>query len=346
MGTGIVAVASASLPLQFPGLRTAATVVWALAALMLVLLVVATVAHWVLFRTAASSHHSNPVMSHFYGAPAMAFLTVGAGALLLGKDWIGLDAALHIDLTLWIIGTALGILSAVIIPYLAFTRHDYQAASAFGGWLMPVVPPMVSASTGALLLPYLPAGQLRETMLWGGYALFGLSLVCSLVIITVLWQKLMMHGVGESKMVPTLWIVLGPVGQSITAVNLLAGNAASAASGSTARALMVFALIYGFAMAGFALLWTAVAIAITVRTAREGLPFTLTWWSFTFPVGTCVTGMSGLGLHSGLIAVDVLAVVFYVGLVVAWVSVASRTLYESVFKGTLFQAPLLTGRTS
>ena len=36
MGTGIVAVAAASLPLQFPGLRTGATVVWAIAALLLV----------------------------------------------------------------------------------------------------------------------------------------------------------------------------------------------------------------------------------------------------------------------------------------------------------------------
>lgn len=36
MGTGIVAVAAASLPLQFPGLRTAATVVWAIAAVLLV----------------------------------------------------------------------------------------------------------------------------------------------------------------------------------------------------------------------------------------------------------------------------------------------------------------------
>ena len=39
MGTGIVAVAAASLPLQFPGLRTAATVVWAIAAVLLLSLI-------------------------------------------------------------------------------------------------------------------------------------------------------------------------------------------------------------------------------------------------------------------------------------------------------------------
>ncbi len=50
----------------------------------------------------------HPVISHFYGAPPMAFLTVGAGTLLLGKDWIGLPAAVAVDWVLWVIGTVGG----------------------------------------------------------------------------------------------------------------------------------------------------------------------------------------------------------------------------------------------
>jgi hypothetical protein len=42
-------------------------------------------------------------------------------------------------------------------------------------------------------------------------------------------------------------------------------------------------------MWGFAMLWLALAAAVTIRTARQGLPFSLTWWSFTFPVGTELT---------------------------------------------------------
>jgi hypothetical protein len=54
---------------------------------------------------------------------------------------------------------------------------------------MPVVPPMVSAATGALLVSHLPAGQLRLTMLLACYAMFGLSLIASLVVITQLWRR-------------------------------------------------------------------------------------------------------------------------------------------------------------
>ncbi|ROP49589.1 C4-dicarboxylate transporter/malic acid transport protein [Rathayibacter sp. PhB185] len=339
MGTGIVAVAAASLPLQFPGLRTGATVVWAIAALLLVALTVATGLHWVRYRGTAMRHHLNPVLSHFYGAPPMAFLTVGAGTLLLGKDWIGLPAAVTIDWVLWGAGTLGGLVTAVLVPYLAFTRHENKPDSAFGGWLMPIVPPMVSASTGALLLPYAPAGQARETLLWSCYGFFGLSLVASLVVITLIWNRLAQHKVGAAGMVPTLWIVLGPVGQSITAVNLLASNAPTVVDAGTARALLVVALVYGFAMLGFALLWTVIALAITLRTAKEHLPFSLTWWSFTFPVGTCVTGLNGLALHSGLTVVAGLAVLYYVGLVAAWIFVAARTFHGSVIRGTLLAPP-------
>ncbi|WP_370871595.1 hypothetical protein [Curtobacterium sp. A7_M15] len=73
--------------------------------------------------------------------------------------------------------------------------------------------------------------------------------------------------------------------------------------------------------------------------AREHLPFSLTWWSFTFPVGTCVTGLNGLALHSGLTVIAVLAVVYYTGLVAAWLIVAVRTFHGSVIRGTLLAPP-------
>ena len=75
MGTGIVAVAAATLPQQVPGLRLAATVVWAVAAVMLIALTVATVLHWRHHRGVARGHLAHPVIGQFYGAPPMAMLT-------------------------------------------------------------------------------------------------------------------------------------------------------------------------------------------------------------------------------------------------------------------------------
>jgi tellurite resistance protein TehA-like permease len=88
------------------------------------------------------------------------------------------------------------------------------------------------------------------------------------------------------------------------------------------QALGVF---YGVACWGFAMVWLTIAIAITVRTARNHLPFSLTWWSFTFPVGTLVLGTSELALHTGAEPLTWAAVALYAGLVAAWMTVAART---------------------
>jgi tellurite resistance protein TehA-like permease len=190
---------------------------------------------------------------------------------------------------------------------------------------MPVVPPMVSAATGAGLIAHVPAGQLRLCLLLACYALFGISLLASVITITLVWARLAYHNVGPAHLVPTLWIVFGPLGTSTAAANLLGGAAAGVLPPSEATVFQALGLFYGVVTWGFAMLWLAIAIAITVRTARKHLPFSLTWWSFTFPVGTLVLGTSELASHTGAELFTWAAVALYVGLVAAWMTVAART---------------------
>ena len=338
MGTGIVATAAATLPVQWSGLRGFAAAVWVLGAVWLITLTGAEIVLWTRHRAAAEGHARNPVMVQFYGAPPMALLTVGAGALLLGPSLIGEHAAIAIDAVLWPLGTITGLASSVAVPYLMFTRLRATPDAAFGGWLMPVVPPMVSAATGALLVPRLPAGQVRLTMLLACYGMFGLSLIASLVVITQLWQRLVRYPAGPAALVPTLWIVLGPLGQSITAANLLGGVAHLALPPPSSTAFAAFGVVYGVPVWGFAALWAALAAGLTVRAARQRLPFTLSWWSFTFPVGTCVTAASGLALHTGADAFRWAAVALYIALVGAWAMVGVRTT-RGAWRGRLFLPP-------
>jgi tellurite resistance protein TehA-like permease len=273
-------------------------------------------------------------MAHFYGAAPMALLTVASGAVLVGGDLIGDRTAVELAWALWMVGTVGGLFTAVSIPYLMFTQHSVEPDAAFGGWLMPVVPPMVSAATGALLIPHMPPGVGRQTMFYGCYALFGLSLVAAFIIISMIWSRLALYGVSGTARVPTLWIVLGPLGQSITAAGLLGLNAALAVRPDIAAAMNLFAILFGVPVWGFAVLWIALATALTVRTLRRGMPFALTWWSLTFPVGTFVTGTTQLAVHTGLPAFAVAALIAYLGLLGTWLLVAARTARGSLH-GTL-----------
>jgi tellurite resistance protein TehA-like permease len=58
--------------------------------------------------------------------------------------------------------------------------------------------------------------------------------------------------------------------------------------------------------------------------------FALTWWSFTFPVGTCVTATCQLARHSGLPVFSWLAMVMYVALLGAWLIVLAYTAWGTI----------------
>jgi C4-dicarboxylate transporter/malic acid transport protein len=335
MGTGIVAIAAGTLPFRITGLHVFALVVWALAAAWLVVLAAGWAVHWTRYPSRARAHAENPVMAQFWGAPPMALLTVGAGTLLVGKDWTGAAVAVDADWVLWSLGTALGLVTACWIPYLMMTRHEIAPDGAFGGWLMPVVPPMVSAATGALLVPYAAAGQARLTLLTGCYAMFGISLFASVIVITLLWGRLVTHKTLPAVLVPTLWIVLGPLGQSVTAAGNLAKVAGLTLHAPYAAGADVFALLYGVPAWGFAMAWLAIAACVTLRAVRQGMPFGLTWWSFTFPVGTCVTGTIGLAARTGADLLRYGAAGLFLLLLAAWLIVAVRTLRDGA-RGRLF----------
>jgi len=340
MGTGIIAVAGAVLPLKFPGLFFISSAAWMLAGILLVILLVVVPIHWIRQPTSLKNIANDPILIQLFGAPPMALMTVGTATLLIGSHYIGQSTAVAIDSALWLSGTVLGFITAVAVPYRLFTQLEVNNDAAFGGWLMPVVPPMVSASGGALLVPYIEAGVFRESMLLICYSMFGMSLVASVIIITMIWSRLAHFGSSGSTRVPTLWIVLGPVGQSITAASGLGIAASTAINEPFATAFKALALVYGVPMWGFIWLWLPIALLLTIRARTKKMGFALTWWSFTFPIGTCVTGTSSLALLTGLPIFQWTAMVLFAMLLVTWVVVLIRSV-EGSMRGKLLAPPMI-----
>jgi C4-dicarboxylate transporter/malic acid transport protein len=327
MGTGIIANAAAGLPFFNKQLMGFATVVWIIA---FTLLIVMSLIKG--YQTLTKPHiikrqFNDPVMSQFFGAPPMAFLTVAGGTLLLGHQFWSESVVLNIAWPLFWIGTISGIVTAIVIPYRLFTHNEVHNDAAFGGWLMPVVPPMVSATIGSMFLSHMTShSAAQQTLLYGMYACFGMSLVASIIIITLIWSRLAHSGSSGGARVPTLWIVLGPLGQSITAAGCLGTAAMFTVPNPIATSMNTMAILYGIPTWGFAMLWFCVAALLTLRALRRKMPFALTWWAFTFPVGTCVTGTTQLAKHTGLPAFEWAAVFLFACLILAWVTAALGTL--------------------
>ncbi|MET9907807.1 TDT family transporter [Streptomyces sp. NPDC006476] len=338
MGTAIVATAGAGLPLDLPGLRTVCAGVWALSLGLLITLLAARALHWTHHGDQARAHLLDPATAPFYGCLAMALLAVGGGALTVGRDWIGPRAALALDAVLFTAGTATGLAAAVVVPYLMAVRHKVEPGQASPVWLLPVVAPMVSAALGPILVPHLPPGQPRETLLLGCLAMFGLSLLATLVMMPLVFARLITGGPLPLALTPSLFLVLGPLGQSTTAAGRFADFAPGVVPDSLSAGFGLLAVLYGVPVMGFAVLWLVFAGAQVLRARRQGMGFAMTWWAFTFPVGTCVTGAEALAGRTGLVVYDWLALGLYAGLVAAWATAAVHTA-RGLFSGELLAAP-------
>ncbi|MGC5564401.1 TDT family transporter [Streptomyces sp. FR-108] len=342
MGTAIVATAGAGLPLGLPhgvpGLRTVCAAFWALSLALLIGLLVARAAHWIHHRDRAGAHLMDPATAPFYGCLSMALLAVGGGALAVGRDWIGTPAAVALDAVLFTAGTLTGLTVAVAVPYLMITRHRPDASQISAVWLLPLVAPMVSAALGPALVPHLPAGAPRATLLLACVAMFGVSLLATLVTLPMIFARLLTGGPPPLALTPALFLVLGPLGQSTTATDKFATAAPWVVPAPYDQGFAVLAVLYGVPVLGFALFWLALAGALVVRAHRRGMRFTMTWWAFTFPVGTCVTGAEGLARRTGLVVYDALAIALFALLLTAWTVAAAHTA-RGLFSGRLLAAP-------
>lgn len=322
MGTAIVAVAAELLPVRSVMLDAVAVVFWAVATALFVVLLGAVAGRRMSLRAVLA----DPVLAPTLGVPPMAVMTVGAATLVAGHTIVGADVALVVAATAWAIGTAGGLTAAVLVVRTMVAQHRIAVTDASGAWLLPVVPPTVSATTGAALVAHAPAGEARLDLLLVLYALLGLSFIASLLMVSVVWARLLVHGPGPAERAPSLWVVLGPLGQSITAANLLGAASASAIGAPYADALRAFGVVFGVLLWGFAALWLMLALTLTRHHAtRGGVPFGAAWWSFVFPVGTLVTGTSALADQTASDALGVIAVALFAGLAAVWAVIAARS---------------------
>ena len=345
MGTGVLALALAQLPVHIPGLRAFAEGLWLFNIGLFILFSVLYGARWMLYFDEARRIFGHSTVSMFFGTIPMGLATIINGFLVFGVPrWGG--EMVQVAEVLWWIDVAMALGCGVLIPYLMFTRQDHSIDQMTAVWLLPVVAAEVAAASGGLLAPYLTDTAAQFHVLITSYVLWAFSVPVAFSILTILILRMALHKLPHESMAASSWLALGPIGTGALGLLLLGADAPAifaahglARIGEIAEGL---GLISGVILWGVGLWWIVIAALITIRYFRSGIPFNLGWWGFTFPLGVYSLATLRLGSMLQLTFFDVAGCVLVVALALMWLLVGTRTV-QGAYRGELFVSPCIAG---
>ena len=251
---------------------------------------------------------------------------------------------------LWWIDVALAVACGIGIPFMMFTRQEHAIDQMTAVWLLPVVAAEVAAVTGGLIAPHLVGPNAALSVLVVSYGLWALSVPLAmsiLVILVILVLRMAIHKLPHAGMAASSWLSLGPIGTGALGL-LVLGQAAPAiftavGLGQYGDAARGMGLIGGLLLWANGLWWAAMAVLITLRYLRQGLPFNLGWWGYTFPLGVFSVATLKLGALLPIPAFNIFGMDLVAALLVLWLIVGTRTV-RGAWRGDLFVAPCLAGR--
>ena len=345
MGTGVLALALAQLPVAIPGLHAVAEGLWLFNILLFTLFTFAYAARWILFFDEARRIFGHSTVSMFFGTIPMGLATIINGFLLFGLPRWG-EGVIHLAEVLWWLDVAMSLACGVLIPYMMFTRQEHSIDQMTAVWLLPVVAAEVAAASGGLLAPHLTDAHAQLVVLITSYVLWAFSLPVAFSILTILLLRMALHKLPHENMAASSWLALGPIGTGALGMLLLGADAPAifAANGlpGIGEIAAGVGLVAGITLWGFGLWWMLMALLITARYLRDGIPFNLGWWGFTFPLGVYSLATLKLASTLNLGFFSVVGCMLVSLLAVMWLIVGKRTV-QGAWRGELFVSPCIAG---
>ena len=322
MGTGVLTLGTAFLSRYYLPLGMIATVLhWFNVVLFLTLLVPWTL-RWFIAGPQATAAMGHPVIGSFVP-------TVAIALLVLATQFIQVVQVPALAILLWWCGVAMAFGFSFLILIWQFTGDQVQLDHVTPGMFIPPVGLVVIPVAGAPLAASADA-VVQGSMLLVCYVGLGSGILLWLSLQAITLFRLVLHKPITGQMAPTFWINLGPLG--VIPISLVAIAEASPFIADKTPFLIAALLVWGFGI-----WWLVMAAMLTVLYWRRGeLPFSLSWWAFTFPTGAFALASFRLSQLLPLPGIFAVGAVAFLLLVLFWMATLMRSL-KGALDGSLFQ---------
>jgi C4-dicarboxylate transporter/malic acid transport protein len=312
MGTGALSLACNSYSEFLPSLKSAALVLFYFNTAWAFILLIPWVLRWIIYPNQAIADLNHPITAQFYATIGIGFMLVGMGMLVFLQSIIA-------GFVIWFAGTLMTIFFAIIIPLIMFEGKHVQLDHINPAWFIPPVGLIVIPAGGSLFLPFFN-GLRWETLIVLNYFSWGAGFFLWLSLLAITFYRFILHHPLPGNLIPTFWINLGPIGVGATSLVNLVKNTSFLASKEPFGT-------FGLILWGFGIWWVLIAGIVTILyMKRANLPFAMSWWAFTFPLGAYVLASNTLAKFFNLFLVDYIGFALFWLLVIFW----SLTFFNSM----------------
>lgn len=322
MGTGVLALTTRSLGQRWPALAVIAEALHWFNSALFVLLAVPWLTRWLRFRAAALQTLNHPVQASFYP-------TFSIALLVLAAQWLAFSPCVEVALTLWWLGVIVHFAFSFAVLFIVFRGEHVGLDHVTPAQFIPAVGLVVMPLAGGPLLAHMD-GALREWALTINIIGLGAGSMMYLGLFGLALHRNYLHKPAPGLLTPTVWIHLAPIGAiPVSLMNVLEQLPYPAAR-EVATVLML--LLWGFGV-----WWLLMASLLTLSARQAGqLPFALSWWGFTFPIGAFAAESLRLSQLLGWSSTFAIGVAAWLLLCFFWVITLVRTAC-GVASGAIFQ---------
>ena len=322
MGTGILAVTSLFYSNYLSFLKDVALILFYFNIILFFALLIPWILRWILFKKEALADLEHPIVSNFYA-------TIAIGMLVLATDFIVIGKNIIVGEIIWFIGAFSTIFFGSLTSYLMFRGEHVKLDHINPAWFIPPVGLIVIPIAGGLLIPHF-SGLMQEFVIFLNYIGWGAGFFIYLSLLAICMYRFILHHPIPNTLAPTIWINLGPIGAGTAALINLVNNSSFIILKDP---FFVFSLIFW----GFGIWWVIMAIMMTIHYIKTlKLPYAISWWAFTFPLGAYVAASHSVSIIFGIRLIDYIGFGLYWLLMIFWIVTLAKT-FIYTYHGTLFR---------
>jgi C4-dicarboxylate transporter/malic acid transport protein len=289
-----------------------------------------------LYKAEVKKDFNHPIAGNFFPTMPISLIIISLDFLKFPELFFTTEVSIQIAFYLWLFG-AIGIyiLGFIILTHI-FRHKEIEVHHANFGWYIPPVSKLIIPVAGFELAAKMP-GTMELT--------FGLSIVSLgigfflfIFVGASVYHRYIYHELPMSQFASTFFIGISPT--AIIAViifKMMHLFSHSKVLGINPDFFNTLGKLGIFVNWGFALWWFIMALIIILYYIRKiELPYALSWWAFTFPLGAQSVATGVTWKISGFASVYGLYIFTVSLMMILWTIVLIRTV-RGIIAGNIFK---------